>query len=67
MKIERNIITIQVSVDEFNEIKREYNMLKYDNEKLDYKKHKMLSDFFDSICMSHNNASYKVDRECGTY
>jgi hypothetical protein len=67
MKIERNIITIQVSVDEWKQVKEEYKKLKYHNEILDYKKHPMLIDFIESIDLVNQNASHKIDRDLGTY
>jgi hypothetical protein len=67
MKIERNIITIQVSVDEWKQVKEDYKKLKYNNEILDYKKHPMLIDFIESIDLVNQNASHKIDRDLGTY
>lgn len=63
MKIERNIITIQVSVDEWGQVKEEFKKLKYDNEILDYKKHPKLFDFIGSIDLVNQNASHKIDRD----
>jgi len=66
MKIQRNIISIQITEDEWNQVKKEFRDLKFKGEQLDYKKHPMLFDFIESIDLVHNNPSHKVDRDLGT-
>ena len=65
MKVENRIITIQIDIDEWKEVKKEWDNIAYSDKpkKYDRSNAKSLAAFLDYIDMVVRNPSHKVDQK----
>jgi len=67
MKIESRTITIIIDAEEWKKCKKEFDEMRFNKLKFDYKTTPCLHDLLNSIDTVANNPAHKIDRKINTF